>query len=66
MAETSELLEKALAQLPKKTACIFRMNRFEQKSYREIRHELAIALPTVDYHMMKALAHLRVFFADHY
>jgi RNA polymerase sigma-70 factor (ECF subfamily) len=35
------------------------MNRFEKKSYREIHIELGIALPTVDYHMMKALAHLR-------
>lgn len=51
--------EAALAQLPEKTARIFAMNRFEQKSYRQIHRELGIALPTVDYHMMKALAHLR-------
>ena len=49
----------ALAELPEKCARIFAMNRFEKKSYREIHIELGIALPTVDYHMMKALAHLR-------
>lgn len=62
--EATGLFEKALAQLPDKTAGIFRMNRFEKKSYRQIHQELGIALPTVDYHMMKALAHLRTIFAD--
>lgn len=57
--ETETRLASALASLPVKTARIFRMNRFEQKSYREIRDELGIALSTVDYHMMRALAHLR-------
>ena len=62
--ETNGRFETALAQLPEKTAGIFRMNRFEKKSYRQIHQELGIALPTVDYHMMKALAHLRKIFAD--
>ena len=53
--ETRQALEIALAELPEKCA----MNRFEKKSYRQIHLELGIALPTVDYHMMKALAHLR-------
>ncbi len=57
--ETRQALEIALAELPEKCARIFAMNRFEKKSYREIHIELGIALPTVDYHMMKALAHLR-------
>jgi len=52
--------EAALGELPRKTARIFTMNRFEKKSYRQIHRELGIALPTVDYHMMKALAHLRL------
>ncbi len=57
--EVRQALEIALAELPQKTARIFAMNRFEKKSYRQIHLELGIALPTVDYHMMKALAHLR-------
>jgi RNA polymerase sigma-70 factor (ECF subfamily) len=42
------------------------MNRFEQKSYRQIHAELGIALQTVDYHMMKALALLRAELNDRY
>lgn len=57
--DTLDAFERALAHLPEKTARIFAMNRFEEKSYRQIHFELGIALPTVDYHMMKALAHLR-------
>lgn len=62
--ESSRLLEEALAALPSKTARIYAMHRFEEKSYRQIHLELGIALPTVDYHMMKALAHLRGALAD--
>lgn len=57
--ETTIAFENAFAQLPEKTARIFAMSRFERKSYRQIHCELGIALATVDYHMMKALAHLR-------
>jgi RNA polymerase sigma-70 factor (ECF subfamily) len=57
--ETTELFERAMSQLPEKTARIFAMSRFEKKTYREIHKELGISLATVDYHMMKALAYLR-------
>lgn len=57
--ETAELFERAMSHLPEKTARIFAMSRFEKKTYREIHQELGIALATVDYHMMKALAYLR-------
>ena len=53
------ILTRALGDLPGRTRHIFRLNRFEQKSYREIREELGISLSAVDYHMMKALACLR-------
>jgi RNA polymerase sigma factor (sigma-70 family) len=53
------VLTRALADLPWRTRHIFRLNRFEQKSYRQIREELGISLSAVDYHMMKALARLR-------
>lgn len=62
--QVSALLEKALSGLPPRTSRIFTMNRFEQKSYRQIHIELGVALQTVDYHMMKALAHLRAELAE--
>ncbi|MBO6767378.1 MAG: RNA polymerase sigma factor [Erythrobacter sp.] len=52
-------LEKALAALPERTKRIFAMSRAENRSYREIHEELGISRSAVEYHMMKALAHLR-------
>lgn len=53
------MLTRALSELPRRTRQIFRLSRFEQKSYREIREELGISLSAVDYHMMKALSRLK-------
>jgi RNA polymerase sigma factor (sigma-70 family) len=53
------VLTRALGELPGRTRQIFRLSRFEQKSYREIREELGISLSAVDYHMMKALSRLK-------
>lgn len=52
-------LERALAELPEKTRRIFTMHRFEQMAYREIQRELDISMSAVEYHIMKALAHIR-------
>jgi len=57
--ELDWLLTRALGELPHRTRQIFRLNRFEKKSYRAITGELGISLSAVDYHMMKALAQLR-------
>lgn len=51
--------EMALTSLPLRTRQIFIMNRSEEKTYHEIRHELGISIATVEYHMMKALACIR-------
>lgn len=53
------ILEAALEVLPDKTRRVFVMHRFEDMAYREIHRELGISLATVEYHMMKALAHIR-------
>ena len=63
-SETEQLLHRALARLSPKTAKVFAMSRFENKSYRAIEDELGIRASTVEYHMMKALAHLRAELAD--
>lgn len=57
--EAERRLHHALRALPARTARVFVMSRFENKPYRTIRLELGISLSAVEYHMMKALAHLR-------
>jgi RNA polymerase sigma-70 factor (ECF subfamily) len=59
------LLERALAQLPERTRAIFIMHRFDEKAYREIHHTLGISIAAVEYHMMRALAHIRTQLAGH-
>ena len=36
------------------------MNRFDEMAYRDIRRALDISMSAVEYHMMKALSHLRI------
>jgi len=62
--ETKQLVAAALADLPARTASVFAMSRFEEKTYREIHLELGVGISTVEYHMTKALAHLRRELAD--
>lgn len=60
--EASDLqltVERALNRLPDRTRRIFVMHRFEEMAYREIRCELGISMAAVEYHMGKALAHVR-------
>jgi len=52
-------LENALSDLPERTRIIFTMHRFEEMAYRDIQRELDISLAAVEYHMMRALAHVR-------
>ena len=62
--DTRQLIEAALAALPARTALVFAMSRLEEKTYREIHLELGVGMSTVEYHMTKALAHLRRELAD--
>ena len=52
------LYTQAVGSLPEKTRRVFLMHRVEEFSYREIHQELGISISTVEYHMMKALAHI--------
>jgi RNA polymerase sigma factor (sigma-70 family) len=58
------LVERALASLPVRTRSIFIMHRVEEKAYRDIHRELGISLATVEYHMMRALSHIRAELAE--
>jgi RNA polymerase sigma-70 factor (ECF subfamily) len=57
--ELAAVLDGALAGLPQKTRRVFAMSRFEDRTYREIHLDLGISVATVEYHMMKALSHMR-------
>lgn len=57
-AEMLERFENALDMLPDRTRAVFLMHRVEDLTYREIHEKLGISVAGVEYHMMKALAHL--------
>lgn len=63
-ADLRSCLDRALKDLPERTRTIFIMHRFDEMAYREIRHELDISMAAVEYHMMKALTHIRVKLAE--
>lgn len=48
----------ALGELPERTRDVFLLHRVEELSYKEIGDKLGIAIPTVQYHMARALAHI--------
>ncbi|KTE17860.1 RNA polymerase subunit sigma-24 [Sphingopyxis sp. H115] len=52
------LYERAVSGLSEKTRRVFLMHRVEELSYREIHQRLGVSIATVEYHMMKALAHI--------
>ena len=57
-ADLLRLYERAITGLSEKTRRVFLMHRVEELSYREIHQRLGISIATVEYHMMKALAHI--------
>lgn len=58
--ELSSAIEKAIEQLPKKTEQIFRLNRLEYKSVKEISVLLETPERTIEYHITQALKALRI------
>ena len=52
------LYEKAVDAMPFKTRRVFLMHRVDELSYRDIHERLGISIATVEYHMMRALAHI--------
>ena len=49
---------RALAELPRKTRDIFLLHRMDELTYRDISARLQISIPTVQYHVARALAHI--------
>lgn len=58
--ELSVAIEKAIEQLPEKTQQIFKLNRLEYQSVKEIAQKLNIPERTIEYHITQALKSLRV------
>lgn len=58
--ELSVAIEKAIEQLPEKTRQIFRLNRLEYKSVKEISVLLETPERTIEYHITQALKALRI------
>jgi len=57
--ELSEAVEKVLSRLPEKSAEVFKLSRFENKSVKEIAKGLEISEKAVEYHITKSLKFLR-------
>ncbi len=57
--ELSKHINQALELLPPKCAIIFKMSRFEDKTYKEIAESLELSVKTVENQMGKALSILR-------
>lgn len=58
-------IESEINDLPSRTQEIFKLNRFENKKYREIAQDLNISIKTVEAHMSKALRTLTLNLAEY-
>jgi len=56
--EIVELVTKSLAKLPEQTQLIFKKNRFEYQSRKDIAKEMGVSQQKIDYHINKANEHL--------
>jgi RNA polymerase sigma-70 factor (family 1) len=63
-ADLDRALGQAVAELPERCRQVFTLNRAQHLSYREIAAVLGISVKTVEIHMTRALAALRVRLAD--
>jgi RNA polymerase sigma-70 factor (ECF subfamily) len=59
------LYEKAVAGLAPKTREIFLMSRRDGMTYKEIQAKVALSMGAVEYHMMRAIAHIDRYLDDH-
>ncbi|WP_028666383.1 RNA polymerase sigma-70 factor [Runella zeae] len=58
-------VEQQLNTLPEKTKTIFKMNRLEYKTVKEISCKLKIPERTIEYHLSQAIKSLRVYLQDY-
>ncbi len=63
-ADLSVALEKGLACMPDKTRTIFKMNRLEYYTVKEISQSLNLPSRTIEYHLNRAIKSLRLHLKD--
>lgn len=56
--DVMRIYRRALDELPQRTREIFLAHRVEELTYREIAESMGISIPTVQYHVARALAHI--------
>lgn len=54
-ADLLRLYRQAVHAMPPKTRRVFLMHRLHRQTYRQIAEQVGISVPTVEYHMMRAL-----------
>ena len=62
--EILQIIETTIGKLPKRTAEIFLMSRFDHMSHREIAQKLKLSTKSIEYHISKVLCELRVDLKD--
>ena len=56
--DVMRVYRQALAELPEKTRTVFLLHRVDELTCKEIGERLCISVPTVQYHVARALAHI--------
>ena len=59
-----EALEKGLNTIPKKSKMIFRLNRFEGKSIKQIAGEMNLSEKAIQYHLTRSVKELRLYLKE--
>ena len=59
-----EALEKGLNTIPKKSKMIFRLNRFEGKSVKQIAGEMNLSEKAIQYHLTRSVKELKVYLKE--
>jgi RNA polymerase sigma-70 factor (ECF subfamily) len=65
VVELEQMLTAALSKLPENVCAVFRMNRFEGKTYAQIAEEQNLSIKTIESYMSKALKLLRIELKDY-